>query len=178
MKTAVIVIDMVEESFSHPGLLSHRSHLCKSINALLETQRKRGAEIIWVWQEFAPDLSDAFLDMKEEGIFMFIQDTPGVETVSELKRDPNELQVIKKRFSALFGTNLETLLTDRKIERLVLVGVNSHACIRMTAIDAYQRDWKVLIPKECVASYDSEFHRETLRYLAKGSAEIVSLKDL
>jgi isochorismate hydrolase len=52
-----------------------------------------------------------------------------------------------------------------KRDPLVLAGINTHACVRMTAIDAYQRDLPVVLARECVASYDAEHHAITLRYL-------------
>ncbi len=38
----------------------------------------------------------------------------------------------------------------------MLAGINTHACTRMTAIDAYQRDLAVILPREAVDSYDKE----------------------
>jgi len=48
---------------------------------------------------------------------------------------------------------------------VILAGVNTHACVRMTAIDAYQRDFEVIVARECVGSYDREHEAVTLRYL-------------
>ena len=44
----------------------------------------------------------------------------------------------------------------------------------MTAIDAYQRDYEVLIASDCVASYDAEHHEVTKRYLDAGIARLMS----
>ncbi|WP_353682583.1 isochorismatase family protein [Mesorhizobium sp.] len=41
----------------------------------------------------------------------------------------------------------------------MLCGVNTHACIRMAAVDAYQRDFRVVLAEECVGSYDAEHAR-------------------
>jgi isochorismate hydrolase len=35
----------------------------------------------------------------------------------------------------------------------------------MTAIDAYQRDWEVILAADCVDSYDREHHEVSLRYM-------------
>jgi isochorismate hydrolase len=39
------------------------------------------------------------------------------------------------------------------------------SCIRATAIDAYQRDWEVVVASDCVDSYDREHHDISLRYM-------------
>lgn len=73
--------------------------------------------------------------------------------------------MVKKRYSGFFGTDLRARLSSLGITTVVLAGVNSHACVRMTAIDAYQHDLEVLVAAECVSSYDREHHDVTLRYL-------------
>jgi isochorismate hydrolase len=35
---------------------------------------------------------------------------------------------------------------------------------RTAAIDAYRRDWKVVLAADCVDSYDREHHEISLRY--------------
>jgi isochorismate hydrolase len=53
-------------------------------------------------------------------------------------------------------------------------GVSIYAYVRMTVIDAYQRDWNVVLASECVASYDNEHHQVTLRYLDGKMAQAMS----
>ena len=57
------------------------------------------------------------------------------------------------------------MLTELDVTRLVLAGVNTHACIRMTAIDAYQRDMGVVLAAECIGSYDDEHAQISLSYM-------------
>jgi isochorismate hydrolase len=58
------------------------------------------------------------------------------------------------------------------VRRVVLAGVNTHACVRTTAIDAYQRDLDVAIALDCTASYDEEHHDVTLRYCSRTIATV------
>ncbi len=68
-----------------------------------------------------------------------------------------------------------------KPDGLIIAGINTHACIRATAIDAYQRDWDVIAAADRVDSYDREHHDISLRYLngkiatTMGNREIVEL---
>ena len=57
---------------------------------------------------------------------------------------------------------------------LLLAGINTHACIRMTAIDAYQRDWQVVLAADCIDSYDREHHEISLRYMRGKIAAVMS----
>jgi maleamate amidohydrolase len=177
-RPAVFVIDMLNDCFGHAELDRIRNELCSSINQLTAFSRAKGFPVIWVRQEFEPDLNDAFLDMKRENIRMFIKDTMGSRILDELVRDDSDIEVVKKRFSMFYGTELESLLEELDADPLILAGVNTHACIRTAAIDAYQRDFQVIIIRDCVASKDLEHHEITLDYLDGGVAQVVGLNDL
>lgn len=64
------------------------------------------------------------------------------------------------------------------MDTIILAGVNTHACIRTTAIDAYQRDWKVILAADCVDSYDREHHQISLRYMQDKIARVMSNKEI
>ena len=177
-RPAIFVIDMLNDCFGHAELDRIRTALCSSINQLTALARAKGFPVIWVRQEFEPDLSDAFLDMKRENIRMFIKGTPGPLIVDELVRYDSDIEIVKKRYSMFYGTDLESLLQDHETDSLILAGVNTHACIRTAAIDAYQRDFQVTIVRECVASKDVEHHEITLDYLDGGIATLVTLDEL
>jgi len=126
---------------------------------------------MWVRQEFARDLHDAFLEMRANNVSITIAGTPGCEILPELERLPHDAVLVKKRYSAFFGTDLDSLLST-------IPGVNTHACVRMTAIDAYQRDYDVIVAAECVASSDHEHHEVTLRYLDGMIARVLSTAEV
>lgn len=177
-RPAVFVIDMVNDCFGHAELDRRRDALCSAINQLTAFARAKGFPVIWVRQEFEPDLTDAFLDMKKERIRMYIKGSPGARILDELARDDSDKELVKKRYSMFFGTHLESLLQELDANPLILAGVNSHACIRTAAIDAYQRDLQVIIVRDCVASKDVEHHEMTLNYLSRSIARVVSLSEL
>jgi len=161
----LLIIDMLNDFFREGALAARRAGLVRAINELVALFRERQLPIVWVRQEFAPDLSDAFLVLRDTGTAITIAGTDGCQILPELDVRPADQMVIKKRYSAFFGTGLDSLLASSNPSMLVLAGVNTHACVRMTAIDAYQRDFRVVIASDCVASYDDEHHRITIRYL-------------
>lgn len=48
----------------------------------------------------------------------------------------------------------------------------------MSAIDAYQRDWEVIIASDCVGSYDRGYHDVSLRYMKDKIAGVMSNEDI
>ena len=162
---ATLVIDMQVDFFAHERLAQRRAALVESINELVAISRASGAPVIWVKQEFAADLSDALPEVRRKNIRIVIAGTPGAAILPELDVRPSDIQVIKKRYSAFHGTDLDRLLETLCCDRLIVAGVNSHACVRTTVIDAYQRDYPVLLATDCIASHDADHHAISMRYM-------------
>lgn len=176
---ALIVIDMLLDFFEQSdSLAAQRASLVARINRLSRAFRDHAQPVIWIRQEFRPDLQDAFLNMRRQNRHVTIAGTKGAEILPELERRPEEAVVVKKRYSSFFGTRLDELLAGLSPSSLVLAGINTHACVRMTAIDAYQRDFDVIIAADCVGSYDAEHHRVTMRYLDGGIARLLESESI
>ncbi|MEM8546713.1 MAG: isochorismatase family cysteine hydrolase [Pseudomonadota bacterium] len=165
MTSALLVIDMQEDFFRHERLVQKREALVQRTNELTEICRASGCQVIWVTQEFSPDLTDAPLEVRKKGIRVVIADTPGAAVLAEIRRDASDLTIVKKRYSAFFGTHLDVTLAERSIDRLIIAGINTHACVRSTVVDAYQRDYDVVLAKDCIDSHDSEHHDVSWRYM-------------
>ncbi len=167
MKPAIIVVDAQQDFFHDGRLKQHKDILVQHINALTDYGRNYSIPIIWVRQEFKKDFSDAPLGIKK-GLTRRVTaaGTEGAKLLSELHVKPKDYQIIKKRYSAFFKTELDNLLKKLNVNTAVIGGVNSHACVRMAAIDAYQRDYEILLATDCIDSYDEAHHLISVRYLS------------
>ncbi len=168
MKTIVlIVIDLVQDYFN-PALWpnSHlpemRQRLVEATNELTALFRAKKFPIIWFRQEFAPDLSDAFLHVKHGGKPYAIQGTAGCQLLPELQVAPEDRILVKKRYSAFFQTELDAVLGHLQPYTLVLAGITTAWCVRSTAVDAYQRDYRVLLAQDAMAAFTERDHLESL----------------
>lgn len=178
MRPVFLFVDLLEDFFQSPPLSQRRNVIANAANDLLRIARSLSAPVIWVRQEFEDDLSDAFLSMRRTGRRVTIKGTKGCELLSELQKQHADHEIVKKRYSAFFGTELDQLLQQLDCAQLVICGVNTQACVRMTAIDAYQRDIPVLFAKDAISSYDEEFHRESMRYLEQSIGSAMSNPEL
>ena len=171
---SLIVIDMVND-FLQSLEGAARQRLLRSTNELIGIMRSHRRPVIWVRQQFRSDLSDAFLEMRRKAIRVTIEGTPGCEIAAELAVDPaTDTVLVKKRYSAFHGTTLDKVLAAFATDGLIIAGVNTHACIRTTAIDAYQRDWEVVVAVDCIESYDRPHHEISLRYMKDKIAALMS----
>ncbi len=179
MKPAVLIIDVLQEFFRDGRLKDHRENLIKSLNELVDIGREKSLSIIWFRQEFKEDLSDAFLALRKTGTKWTIENTNGCKLLPELNQQENDHEIVKKRYSGFFKTALDDLLNQLEIDTLIIAGVNTHACVRMTVIDAYQRDYEVILATDCIDSYDKELHKVSLRYLKNSNiSALLSNKEI
>lgn len=165
MKTALLIIDMQKDFFKSEKLQSLQSSLVGNINSLEAIARGKNMPVIWIRQEMKADMSNAPLGDRKEGKPYVVTGTEGAQLVDGLEKQDGDYEIIKTRYSSFYETELEDLLKKLQIDTLILAGINTHACVRVTAIDAYQRDYSVILASECVNSWDEEHHRVSIKYL-------------
>jgi nicotinamidase-related amidase len=84
-----------------------------------------------------------------------------------LKPIRDDFAVLKPRHSAFYGTPLEFLLEELKIERLVLTGIVIDMCVFATAQDAHVRKLSLWVPADCVAGFTGAQERSALSLIAR-----------
>jgi len=73
--------------------------------------------------------------------------------------------VTKARHSIFYQTQLDYLLREREITRLVLIGQVTEQCILYSALDAYVRHYEIVVPSNAVCAYPSGFADAALRMM-------------
>lgn len=98
-----------------------------------------------------------------------VRETSGRDLYGELqavfeanKHMENVEYLDKTRYSAFAGTNLEILLRERSITEVHLVGVCTDICVLHTAVDAYNKGFKIVVYKDAVASFNQAGHEWAL----------------
>ncbi|MCD1261499.1 cysteine hydrolase [Paenibacillus athensensis] len=73
----------------------------------------------------------------------------------------------KTRYSSFAGTDLDQQLRARGIQEVHLAGVCTDICVLHTAVDAYNRGYRVFIHSDAVASFDPKGHEWALGHFEK-----------
>ena len=183
MSIALLVIDLQKDFFDTEYSDLTRAErtkqdLASCLNQLLDTARQSGILVVFIKTSLLPDRSNWNLRMKDINSSVCIRGTPGEALISEIRTGQYDLFITKERYSAFFRTRLDEILQARAVNSLIICGINTHACVRTTAIDAFMRDYRVFIPIECVASYDQDQHSSTLNYFSKRIAKVLKSKEM
>jgi nicotinamidase-related amidase len=75
--------------------------------------------------------------------------------------------VLKPKHSAFFSTSLNTLLDHLHTRTIIVTGFTADMCVQFSAIDAYMRDFKVVVPRDCVASEKPEYTAAAIEQIAR-----------
>ncbi|MEH7353804.1 isochorismatase family cysteine hydrolase [Neobacillus drentensis] len=86
---------------------------------------------------------------------------------NENKHRENVDYMDKTRYSGFAGTDLEIKLRERGITEVHLVGVCTDICVLHTAVDAYNKGFKIVVYKEAVASFNPSGHEWALGHFAQ-----------
>ena len=104
--------------------------------------------------------------------------TEGAEIIGELAPRPEEFVIDKRRPSAFFGTDLDIFVRALGLDTLIVTGVTTSGCVRCTVADAFMRDYKVVVPRECVAEQSHVVHENNLFDINAKFGEVVPLKEV
>jgi len=73
--------------------------------------------------------------------------------------------LVKARHSVFYATQLEYLLREHGIERILMVGQVTEQCILYSALDAYIRHFDVTVPRDGVAHIHADLADAALRMM-------------
>lgn len=88
----------------------------------------------------------------------------GCDVVRQIAPDNEDFVLLKPKHSGFYATPLASLLEECGASELILTGVSAHQCVLFTANDAYLRDFKLIIPRDAVASAESSQSRLASQY--------------
>lgn len=170
VRTALLLVDMQADYLARPGLQPSPDLLVASVSELLAAFRSAGAPIAHVRTLVRPDGSDAMPHWRASGELACVIGTPGARPPEQLADRPGELVAVKQHYRGFADPRLEPWLRQHGVERVVIAGLYLHACVRETALDAYERGFTVVIAEDAVGMADLDHGRRTREWLADRAA--------
>ena len=148
-----------------------------NILEVIQSCRQGNIPIIFTQHGHTDPASDGGLLGKWWGQ-MIIGGTEDWKFLPEIKIEPEDTVLPKKRYSAFFETDLETTLRSKGIQDLIISGVMTNLCCETTARDAFMRDYRVFFLIDGTATGRSDLHLATLKNLGFGFAYLLTCEEL
>jgi len=89
-----------------------------------------------------------------------------------------DLQLEKRHASSFHGTDLNNWLRANHVDTVVVTGLTTSGCVRATAVDGLQNNYRVLVPREACGDRDAQAHEANLYDLNAKYADVVSLREV
>jgi nicotinamidase-related amidase len=165
VKTALLLIDFIND-FEFEGaerVFPAALEAARASAALKRRAKASGVPVVYCNDNFGRWRSDFHSQLEHclrEGV-------RGCAIAELLRPEKDDYFVLKPRHSGFHSSALDLLLRHLGVRALVLAGVAGDFCVLFTAHDAYMRDFRLLVPGDCVASDSEEDNRFALRHLAK-----------
>jgi ureidoacrylate peracid hydrolase len=167
--SALVVVDMQNAFAAKGGVfdlagidISEAAEVIGVVRQILHGARKAGMQVLYLQMGYKADLSDsggpdspnwhkeyALLLMRSHPELkgkILAKGTRDFEIVDELKPQPDDIVLVKSRYSGFAGTNLDTVLRGRGIRFLLFAGMATNVCVESTLRDAFVLDyWPILL---------------------------------
>ena len=163
MKSALIVIDMLNE-YDHEDaevLVENVRAALPAMRGLVERAPQAETPIVYVndnygdWGAGRPEIVERAMAGR------------GRDVVEPIAPADGTWFIAKARHSIFYETQLEYLLREHEIERVVLVGQVTEQCILYSALDAYVRHFTVAVPFDAVAGIHDDLADAALRMMER-----------
>lgn len=166
MANVVIVIDMQNGFMRADGTLycgDQAREIIPRVAARARGEQDAGAALFFT--------QDSHVENDKE-FEMFpphcIEGSEEEQIIDELAPLAQEAQIVKKRrYSAFFETDLADTLAALQPDKVVVMGDCTDICVLHTVSDLRNRDYRVEVPADCVASFDPQQHEWALGHMEK-----------
>lgn len=182
-RTALLVIDM-QNSFLHPDGENYwqgAQEVVGPVRGLIDAAEAAGALIVHV----ADRHRDGFLDFEHrrlpEHCVTGRHDADWFDGFGPQGR-AREIEIVKRRYSAFFATELALFLREQGVSRVVICGVKTNVCVRATAQDAFANGFDVTVVRGATASNRAHLAEASLedidRYLGEAVDAVAAARRL
>jgi nicotinamidase-related amidase len=174
VKSALIVVDMLNQ-YDHEDadvLVENVRAVLPAMRGLIERTAREGTPIVYVNDNFG-DWSAGRPEIVERAI-----GGRAADIVEPIAPAEGTWFITKARHSIFYETQLEYLLREQEVERVVLVGQVTEQCILYSALDAYVRRFSVAVPRDAVAGIHEDLAGAALRMMERNMrAEVTQAQD-
>lgn len=176
---ALILVDMCV-GFTNPALsplASNADSVVAANQQLLAFFRERSWPVFFTTVAYSDELQATVFREKLPALNV-LQVGSGLEEIdARLTPRQNEPVLVKHWASGFFATDLHDRLQTAGVDGTVVTGLTTSGCVRATALDSLQYNYRTLVPREAVGDRDAAAHEANLRDLGIKYVDVLSLEE-
>ncbi|SDG71707.1 cysteine hydrolase family protein [Microbacterium sp. 77mftsu3.1] len=190
-RTALIMIDMQNmylqqerrSALGWPPIFEF-DRVVAECAALLAAAREKGMPVIYTRQTSRADGADTTPSMRR-----LLIDAPepspigaeadwGSEILDAVAPQPGDIVIEKHRWDAFFNTDLDTILRNLDVNRLVVAGLQTNVCIETTSRTGMMKNFDVAVPADAVSTDGEALHVNALDSMRVLYIEVAPWREL
>lgn len=174
-KPALIIVDATV-GFTDPAspLGSDSRAELAVIQRLLVAFRARGLPVVYTVNGYADAVEASVFRQKIPLLDLLVIGSKLCEIAPEIAPQPEDLVVRKGVPSAFFDSPLRQTLQDLGVDSVAVCGFTTSGCVRATAVDALQSNFKLVVVRDACGDRDRDAHEANLRDLGLKYGDVVS----
>jgi len=178
-KPALVLVDIIN-GFTDPAcpLGSQADDVVAANQVLLAAFRSKGLSVFFTTVVFHDETQAPVFRDRVPALEVLTPDSHWVQVDERLKPQPGEPVIEKHWASGFFKTNLDQLLREQGVDSLVVTGLTTSGCVRATAVDGLQSDYRVVVPREAVGDRNEDAHESNLFDLNAKYADVLNLTEV
>jgi len=173
---ALIVVDVVV-GFTDPTcpLGSDAESVVSANVQLMDAFHQAQLPVVLTTVVYRNDHEASVFRARVPALNLLTPDSQWVKFDPRLPIADDDLRIEKRHASSFHGTTLDQWLTDRNVDSVVVTGLTTSGCVRATAVDGLQNNYRVVVPREACGDRDPKAHEANLYDLNAKYADVVSL---
>ena len=177
-KPALIVVDVVR-GFTDPScpLGSEADEVVDANVRLMNAFHDTNFPVVLTTVIYRDDQQASVFRARIPALNLLTPESEWVLFDSRLPVAPGDLQLEKRHASSFHGTELDEWLRNQEVDSVVVTGLTTSGCVRATAVDGLQNNYRVVVPREACGDRDEQAHEANLYDLNAKYADVLSLED-
>jgi nicotinamidase-related amidase len=178
-KPALIVVDMIK-GFTDPAcpLGSDCPEVVAANARLLREFHNSGLPVFFTTVVYHDDKQARVFRDRIDALNVLTPDSEWVQVDERLDMQPGDELIEKQWASGFHRTDLDQRLRKQGVDSLVVTGLTTSGCVRATAVDGLQHDYRVVVPREAVGDRNPDAHEANLFDLHAKYAEVQGLDEV
>lgn len=172
-RPAIVAVDF-QQAFCDPQFAAGRSpHIARAVanaETVLKAGRAAGVPIIHTAVAWSHD--DEFTNWKVPALRDIAPGSHAAAIVPSLW-DDSDIYVLKRYPSAFFGTDISTILRNRGVDTVLVMGVTTSGCVRATIVDSFSHGFKTIVVEDACGDQGAQAHDNNMRDVERRYADLI-----